>query len=104
MYQFETAVALRNLIAESPAAGKLLRDRQRELQQQVRQVVDDLRQTGWPPERVIIGVKQIARDAGLAPSARFTRSSEPLTNGDALLAQIIRWAIDRYFDTTVGSY
>ena len=68
-----------------------------QLRQQVFEAVDDMKRMEWPPERVIIAVKQIARDGGLAPSTRFVTAGASLSNGDAVLANIIRWAIDRYY-------
>jgi hypothetical protein len=73
------------------------------LREQVCAVVDDLKALGWPPERVLIGVKEIAADAGIRPSPMFSRASHPLANGDMVLARIIRWTIDRYYTTDPSS-
>ena len=60
--------------------------------------VDDRKGAGWPPERVIVAVKQIARDAGLKPSARLIRRDADLTAPDDFLVAMVGWCIERYFD------
>ena len=99
MYRNQTAVRLRDTLSRPQSSvGRLGDDGRREqLRQQVFDAVDDMKRMGWPPERVIIAIKQIARDVGLAPSLHFVNAGESLSNGDALLASIVRWAIDRYF-------
>ena len=68
-----------------------------DLRKDVCAVVDDLRSLEWPPERVIIAIKQIARETGLRPSRAFTTVSEPLESGDELLARVVRWCIEQYY-------
>lgn len=99
MYRNQTAITLRETLAQSRTPEAILRDAvtHERLRQQVFAVVDDLKQLDWPPERVIIAVKQIARDSGLYPSIEFTRVGTSLSNGDALLAHMVRWSIDRYY-------
>ena len=67
------------------------------LRGEVRAVVDDLRALGWPAERIIIAVKEIAAEAGLRPSPHFTKVSASLTDQDDLLARIVSWCIERYY-------
>src|SRR5262245_56516414 len=99
MYRNQTAIALRDSLARPTSSGGFLHDesQREELRQQVYAVVDDLKRMEWPPERVVIAVKQIARDGGLSPSLRFFGAGTSLSNGDAVLADIVRWAIDRYY-------
>src|SRR5262245_28163343 len=98
MYRNQTAIALRDTLARPTSSGFLRDDSQREqLRQQVYAVVDDLKRMECPPERVVIAVKQIARDGGLSPALQFSRAGTSLSNGDAVLADIVRWAIDRYY-------
>jgi hypothetical protein len=67
------------------------------LREHVCAVCDDLRSLGWPPERVIIGVKQLAREAGLRPSVDLLRVGGTLNTHDAVLSNIVRWCIERYY-------
>ena len=99
MYRYQTAIALRETLAGPISPTGFLRDDdlQEQLRQRVFAVVDDLKRMDWPPERVIIAVKQIARDGGLTPSLQFVQAESSLSNGDAVLAKIVRWAIDRYY-------
>jgi hypothetical protein len=71
-----------------------------ELKQQVFAFVDERKVDGWSPERVIIAVKQIARDAGLKPSAFVAKADGRLTSRDDLLVEIVGWCIQRYFSTS----
>jgi len=57
-------------------------------------VVDDMREDGWPVERVIIALKQ---DAGLRPTRVVLVASAPLTETDAIIASLVRWTLDRFY-------
>lgn len=62
--------------------------------------VDVTKALGWPPERVIAAVKQIAVEAGLAPSYSVTSTAVHLSGTDRLVADIVDWSIARYYDGT----
>ena len=66
------------------------------LRDKLRVAVDDLRLLGWPPERVIITVKQMAEDAGLRPSRNVLMAGEPSPN-DAAIQQVVRFCIEQYY-------
>jgi hypothetical protein len=68
------------------------------MREQVCVVVDELKAAGWPPERAIIAVKEIAFEAGLTQSQRVLVRDSDLSPRDALLAKIVRWTIDCYYD------
>lgn len=70
------------------------------LRAQVVAVVDELRALGWPPERIVIAVKQIAADAGLRPSPHFPNEAGTPTDQDNLLFRIVSWCITRYYSDT----
>jgi hypothetical protein len=59
--------------------------------------VDDRKAAGWTPERVIIAVKQIARDAGLSPSKMVVKRDGRLMTTEDFLVEIVGWCIHRYF-------
>ena len=69
----------------------------RELQHHVWAYVDDRKSAGWTPERVIIAVKQIARDAGLHPSSLVVKPNAKITSTDELLVEMVGWCIRRYY-------
>lgn len=73
---------------------------QRAIRELVFAFVDEQRRLGWPPERVIVGVKQLARDAGVRPSRVVIDRDVPVTPIDGLLIQMVQWCIDRYFSVT----
>ena len=70
------------------------------LQEEVCGVVDELKAAGWPPERSIIAIKEIAQEAGLTQSQGVLVRDRDLAPRDALLAKVIRWTIECYYDTT----
>lgn len=70
------------------------------LQDDVCEVVDELKALGWPPERAIIAIKQIAEEAGLSHSQRVLMKNHELGARDALVAKVMRWTIECYYDTT----
>src|SRR5262245_18152560 len=87
VYGNRSAIVLRDTLSRPTLAQWLTNKSQKqELQQEVFAVVDDLKRMDWPPERVIIAVKQIARDGGLVPSLHFVSAGASLSDGDAVLA------------------
>ena len=75
------------------ATDKALRD-------EVCAVVYELKDAGWPPERTIIAIKEIALEAGLTQSQNVLVRGSDLSPRDALLAKVIRWTIECYYDTS----
>lgn len=59
--------------------------------------VDDHKSHGWPPERVIVALKNLAHDCGLRPSGRALSSDLPIESKDELFERMVAWSIDRYF-------
>jgi len=99
MHTLPSVTALRERLATVARAhpSPVNPEHQRALQSQVYAVVDELKEAGWPPERVIIAVKQIVADAGLRPSGAVVQRAGALTNGDAIVLDVVRWSIDRYY-------
>jgi hypothetical protein len=91
VYRFPAVVTLRDDIARAPRPDLAT------LYYDVGAVVDRLKAAGWPAERVIVAVKQIAEDGGLKPSAAMLSASKPVTNGDVLIIRMIEWCIERYY-------
>ena len=83
------------LVAEHPTVADATH--QQRLRQQVCAMVDELKSGGWPPERVIVAVKQVADDAGLHPSRGVLSTLSPLTDRDAMLVNMVRWCIEQYY-------
>jgi len=101
MYELPSVVALRTELTEVASSRTACVDLERQavLCGRVHQAVDDLRAAGWPPERVIVAMKQIAADAGLQPSRRLYVVTETVHDKDVLLIDMIGWTIRRYFAT-----
>jgi len=101
MYRNQSAITLRDTLARPTLSAGFVGDDalREELREQVFTAVDDMKRMQWPPERVIMAVKQLARDGGLVPSFRVFNAGASLSNGDTVLASVIRWAIERYFTT-----
>lgn len=100
MYDRPPIVALRDLlalvVAEHPRQKQELQHA--ELRRCVYAVADDLKSAGWPPERAIVAVKQVAFDVGMSPTRGVLSSRAPLTEQDAAILDMVRWTIERYFD------
>jgi len=80
--------------------ASLLKANDKDLRGKVCGLVDELKAAGWPPERAIIAVKEIAQEAGLTQSQGVLVRDRDLNPRDALLADVVRWAIECYYDTT----
>ena len=59
--------------------------------------VDEGKAAGWPPERIIVAIKQIAREAGLMPTALVIQRNVAPTLVDKFLVDMVGWCIHRYF-------
>jgi hypothetical protein len=64
-------------------------------------VVDELKNAGWTPERVIVGVKQIAEDAGLRPTRSILSATAPLTERDVAIVHMVRWCVEQYYGVAI---
>ena len=82
-------------LTETMNAGNAAREDK--LRERVCTAVADLRNLGWPPERVIVAVKQLAADAGLRPSRNLLIISGQLTRHDEIVQRIVRWCIEEYY-------
>ena len=59
--------------------------------------VDELKDLGWPPERVIVAVTKIAHQAGLHPTLRVVRTDQHIDGTDKVLVDMVGWCVERYF-------
>ncbi|MFL5615696.1 MAG: hypothetical protein ACJ796_18665 [Gemmatimonadaceae bacterium] len=94
-------LALRETLVRTAAtlATSAYRGSDKELRDQVCLVVEDLKAAGWPPERVIVAIKEIAMDAGLRATQRvLSLRDRELAGRDELMVKIVRWVIECYFD------
>ncbi|HWC45752.1 MAG TPA: hypothetical protein VG868_06520 [Casimicrobiaceae bacterium] len=66
---------------------------------QVCDIVEDLKAAGWPPERTIVAIKQVAAEAGLLESRSvLSLSVHDLDARDSLMVKLVRWCIECYYD------
>jgi len=95
-------IALRENLAHISAISTTSRQKagEKELRELVCSVVDELKAAGWPPERSIIAIKEIAQEVGLTQSQGVLVRDRDLTPRDALLATLVRWTIECYYDTS----
>src|SRR5689334_25441446 len=103
MYSRQTVTALRDSLVIVAATRVSIADAERDtqLREKVRAAVADLKAAGWSPERVIIAMKQVARDAGLNPSQNLmTFKSRTPTGGDAVIVALVGWSIERYYESS----
>jgi len=81
------AVAARADIAGAPDA----------IRQRVFAAVDELKSMGWPVERIIVRVKQVATEVGLRTSRAGHRTTRSAGDDGAIVDDVVRWCIERYF-------
>jgi hypothetical protein len=101
MLNSPTVLALRDTLARvnTSLSSTAYNPSDKSLRDEVCAVVDDLKAAGWPPERALIAVKEIANEAGLTQSRSVLMKDRALEPGDALLAKIVRWTIECYYET-----
>lgn len=95
-------LALRDSLASAVASPSISvpSPTEKTLYDEVCAVVADLKAAGWPPERAIIAIKEIAQEAGLSASQGVLVRDRDLNPRDALLAKLVRWTIECYYDTS----
>lgn len=95
-------IALRDSLARASTtlSTSVFRATDKELRDEVCALVDELKAAGWAPERAIIAMKEIAQEAGLTQSQGVLVRDRDLSPSDALLAAIVRWTIECYYDTS----
>jgi hypothetical protein len=85
------AEALRHAFADAFPIARLLTAAERDrLRETVCAFVDELKRQGLPPERVIVELRSIADQA----------RTGVLT--ESLIADAVRWCIERYYGTAIG--
>jgi len=101
MYSRPSVTALRDsLVAVAARVSTADAERDTRLREEVRAAVADLKAAGWSPERVVIAIKQVARDAGLNPSRNLmTFEARTPTGPDAVIVNVIGWCIERYYES-----
>jgi hypothetical protein len=105
MYDRLPVVSLRDRLALVAASHPSLTDdfHERDIRDRVCAAVIDLKALGWPPERVVVAIKQIAEDAGLSHTRGLFIVSSPLIEQNAVIMAIVRWAIVQYFASDAGT-
>jgi hypothetical protein len=102
MYERPPVVALRDYLAAIASHPSLGEEAQtEELHKRVCSVVDELKAAGWPPERVIVAVKQVAEGVGMHPSRSVLSATSPLGAKDATLVKMVRWCIEEYYGVDI---
>lgn len=93
-------LALRDKLADTVTtlSTSLSQTTDKALYDEVCAVVDELKAAGWPPERAIIAMKEIAQEAGLTQSQGVLVRDRDLSPRDALLAKVVRWTIECYYN------
>lgn len=68
-----------------------------DLRRLVQETVDEYKANAWPPEQMVIGIRHIARDAGLRSPYMVAGVASTATPGNDLLSEIVQWSLDHYF-------
>jgi hypothetical protein len=99
MVAHDTAEALRHGLVEfRNPVGATARDG---LQQAVWTYAAERKAEGWPPERVIVELKSIAREElGSLKSLRLMPPSVRLETSETLVTDMVGWCVDQYYQDT----
>ena len=88
-------LALRDALASlPPTVNAQAKER---LKAKVEKFVDTAKAKAWPIERVIVALKQVAAEAGVRSSTDVLRSGSHLEVRDAVLLDVVRWCVERYY-------
>jgi hypothetical protein len=91
MYDTDVGYAIRASLRQMAlGSGPPSESARAELRARVCAAVDELRSAGWPIEKIIVRMKEVAAEVGYSP--RLVGREH-----DALVAEVVRWCIDRYY-------
>jgi hypothetical protein len=98
MLRSPKVLALRDTLVRSLATSDRYWE-EKVMHDQVCDIVEDLKAAGWPPERTIVAIKQVAAEAGLLESRSvLSLSVHDLDARDSLMVKLVRWCIECYYD------
>jgi len=93
MYETATGRAVReSFMSVATKAGAFSRADELLLRQRIAAAVDDLKGQGWPIERIIVRIKELASEVGI----RF-KSSSVSTDEHPAVANAVLWCVQRYY-------
>ena len=72
------------------------------LRQLVIEYVDELKGLAWPPERIIVAVKSIAREAGIRQTSGVLRNDLAISGADKILVDVVGWCIQQYYSPEIA--
>ena len=87
-------VSLASLAARSDVLGA---SDQVGLRERVFAAVDELKSMGWPIERVVVRLKEVALEAGFRPARTPSPPSSQPHDREAVVSDVVRWCIERYY-------
>lgn len=91
MYDHSTGHAVRAMLASIAASRPVTPAQRAALKERIDAAVDELKSMGWPVERIMIRVKEVAAETGLATRV------DPSGRDDNIVSDAIRWCIERYY-------
>ena len=93
MYETETGRAVReSFLALATKASSFGRTDELILRQRITAAVDELKEAGWPVERIIVRIKELASEVGI----KF-KSSSLSTDEHPAIANAVLWCVQRYY-------
>jgi hypothetical protein len=66
-----------------------------EVRRCIHEYVDSLKTQGWPPERVLVGLKRIAEEVGIR--SKILPAREGRASRTDLVMDMVAWSIERYY-------
>jgi hypothetical protein len=86
------------LVLAGVRAAREAHEATRELREAVCAYVHDLKERGYPPERVLIDVKGLLAEAGIRKTGPLTdRGSATLGPETEIVERVVEWCIEEYF-------
>ena len=91
MYESRTGHAVREMLETMVTARSVTPSQRDGFRERVYAAVDELKSMGWPIERIIVRMKEVAAESGLA--TRFDR----VPRENDIVSDAVKWSIERYF-------
>jgi hypothetical protein len=97
MYAQPAGIAVRASLAAIADKSTLSGSDTSQLHQRICVAVDELKTVGWPIERIIVRLKQVAEEVGFRPPQNTHLTTGEIDRREVVWDEIVKECIDQYY-------
>jgi hypothetical protein len=97
MYAQPAGLAVRTSLASIADKSTLTRSDAALIHERISVAVDELKSVGWPVERILVRLKEVAKEVGFHPPRYDELTATELEHREIVWGEIIKECIERYY-------